>query len=127
MSVFRAYSSMNFITCMYLCGFPKWCSGKESTCQCRRHKRCRVYLWTGKSPWSRKWQPTPVFLPGESLGQKSLVGCSPWCCKELDTTEHKIALYVQILKWGLNQTSEIKLVNLDFGELQTLVFKFCVL
>ena len=72
-------------------------------------------------------QPTPVFLPGESLGQKSLVGCSPWCCKELDTTEHKIALYVQILKWGLNQTSEIKLVNLDFGELQTLVFKFCVL
>ena len=87
MSVFRAYCSMNFITCMYLCGFPKWCSGKESTCQCRRHKRCRVYLWTGKIPWSRKWQPTPVFLPGKFYGQRSLAGCSLWDPKELDTTE----------------------------------------
>ena len=34
--------------------------------------------WVGKIPWSRKWQPTPVFLPGESHGQRSLVGCSPW-------------------------------------------------
>ena len=38
-------------------------------------------------PWRRKWQPTPVFLPGESQGQKSLVGYSPWSCKELDMTE----------------------------------------
>ena len=37
--------------------------------------------------WRRKWQPTPVFLPGESHGQRSLVGCSPWGCTELDTTE----------------------------------------
>ena len=38
--------------------------------------------------WSwRKWQPTPVFLPGESQGQRSLVGCRPWGCTELDTTE----------------------------------------
>ena len=37
--------------------------------------------------WRRKWQPTPVFLPGESQGQGSLVGCSPWGRKELDTTE----------------------------------------
>ena len=37
--------------------------------------------------WRRKWQPTPVFLPGESQGWGSLVGCSPWGCEELDTTE----------------------------------------
>ena len=38
-------------------------------------------------PWRRKWQPTPVFLPGESYGQRSLAGCSPWGHKESDTTE----------------------------------------
>ena len=37
--------------------------------------------------WRRQWQPTPVLLPGESHGQRSLVGCSPWSCYELDTTE----------------------------------------
>ena len=37
--------------------------------------------------WRRKWQPTPVFLPGESQGQRSLVGCRLWGCTELDTTE----------------------------------------
>ena len=39
-----------------------------------------------KIPWRRKWQPTPVFLPGESQGQGSLVGCPLWVCIELDTT-----------------------------------------
>ena len=38
-------------------------------------------------PWRRKWQPTPVFLPGESQGQQSLVGCRLWGCTESDTTE----------------------------------------
>ena len=37
--------------------------------------------------WRRKWQPTPVFLPGKSHGRRSLVGCSSWCRKELGTTE----------------------------------------
>ena len=37
--------------------------------------------------WKRSWQPIPVFLPGESHGQRSLVGYSPWGCKELDITE----------------------------------------
>ena len=43
--------------------------------------------WVGKILWRRKWQPTPVFLPGESDGQRSLVGYSPQGRKELDTTE----------------------------------------
>ena len=41
----------------------------------------------GKVPWRRKWQPTPVFLPRESHGQRSLVGYSPWGRKKLDTAE----------------------------------------
>ena len=56
------------------CGSPKWLSGKKSACQYRR----RVSdPWVGKIPWSRKWQPTSVFLPGESHGQRCLAGYSP--------------------------------------------------
>ena len=54
--------------------FPAGTSGKEPACQCRRHKRCGFDPWVGKIPWRRKWQPTPVFLPGESRGQRRLVG-----------------------------------------------------
>ena len=43
--------------------------------------------WVGKIPWRRKWQSTPVLLPGKSHGQRSLVGYNPWGHKELDTTE----------------------------------------
>ena len=43
--------------------------------------------WVEKIPWRKKWQPTPVFLPGKSHGQRSLAGCSPWSHKELDTTD----------------------------------------
>ena len=61
--------------------------GKELACQCRRRKRCVFHPWVGKIPWRRPQQSTPVFLPGESRGQKSLAGYSPWSRKELDTTE----------------------------------------
>ena len=61
--------------------------GKEPACQCRRNKRCRFNPWMGKIPRRRKWQPTPVFLPGESHGQRNLVGYSPWGRKESDITE----------------------------------------
>ena len=43
--------------------------------------------WVGKIPWRKAWQSTPLFLPGESPGQRSLVGYSPWGHRELDTTE----------------------------------------
>ena len=62
-------------------------SGKEPTCQCRRCKRCQFNPWIWQIPWKRKWQCTPVFLPGESHGQRSLVGYNPRGCTELDTTE----------------------------------------
>ena len=68
-------------------GFPRGASGKESTCQCRRCQRCRFDPWVGKTLWRGKGQPTPVFVPGKSHGQRSLVSYSPWGCKESDTTE----------------------------------------
>ena len=51
--------------------FPWWHSSGESICQCRRHG---FNPWVGKLPWRKKWQPTPVFLPGKSYGQRSLAG-----------------------------------------------------
>ena len=47
----------------------------------------QVDPWVGKSPWRGKWQPIPVFLSGESSGQRSLASYSPWGCKELDMTK----------------------------------------
>ena len=47
----------------------------------------QVDPWVGKIPWRRKWQPTPVFLPGEFHGQRILAGYSPWGYKESDMTE----------------------------------------
>ena len=46
-----------------------------------------IYPWIVNTPWRREWQPTPVFLPGESLGQRSLAGYSPRGHKESDMTE----------------------------------------
>ena len=71
--------SMNYLHPL-LSGLPRWLTGKESTCQCEFHP------WVGKLPWRRKWQPTPVFLPGEFHGQKSLVG--PCDHTEVDMIEH---------------------------------------
>ena len=60
----------------------------ESAWQCRRCKRCGFEPWLRKLPWRRKWQPTPVFLPGKCYGQRSLAGCSPRVHKESDMTEN---------------------------------------
>ena len=53
----------------------------------RRRGRQRMRWLDGKIPWRRAWQLTPLFLSGDSHGQRSLGGYSPWGCKELDTTE----------------------------------------
>ena len=53
---------------------PRWCNGKESASQYREFKRCGLNAWVRIIPWSRKWQPTPVFLPGKLHGQRSLAG-----------------------------------------------------
>jgi len=64
-------------------GFPGGASGKEPTCQCGRHKRLRFDPWVGKIPWRRKWQPTPVFLPGEGMDREAWwavvhIGAKSW-------------------------------------------------
>ena len=67
---------------------PMRCGGKESACQCRRRKRPGGFNpWVGTISWRRKWQPAPVFLPGESHGQRSLGGNSPLGGKEVARTE----------------------------------------
>ena len=54
---------------------------------CLEYRRPGLDPWVGKIPWRRKWQPTPVLLPGEFHGGRRLVGYSPWGRKESDTTE----------------------------------------
>ena len=67
-----------------LLGLPRALSSQEATC---RYRRCRFDPWVGKIPWRRKYESTPVFLPGKSRGQRSLAGYSPWGHREADTTE----------------------------------------
>ena len=69
---------------LLLKGLHRWLNGKESACRCGRPG---FNSWLRKIPWRRKWQPTPVCLLGESHGQSSLAGYSPWSRKELDTTQ----------------------------------------
>ena len=77
-----------------------WLRSKESTCQCRKHG---FGPWVRKISLRRKWQPTLVFLPGKSHGQRTLAGYSPWGHKESDTTvckhthTHTCAWYCTVL------------------------------
>ena len=65
--------------------------------------------WVGKIPWRRAWQPTPVFLPGESPWTEEPAGYSPWCCKESDATEllstpSRAHVSFSLLKWNTSLT-----------------------
>jgi len=67
----------------------------------------RFNPWVGKIPWRRKWQPPPVFLPGQSHGQRSLVGYSPWGHKESDMNEEtKHAHNISQAKWYTHQHND---------------------
>ena len=72
------------ITENYSSGLPGWLWWWRVCLQCWGPK---FKPWVGKTPWRRKWQPTPVLLPGKSHGWRSLVACSPWGREESDTTE----------------------------------------
>ena len=92
-SISKKYMKLNEY-CDYLgaiilfTGFLGGTSSKEPTCQCSRHKGRGFDPWIGKIPWRGAWQPTPVFLPGESRGQRSQVGYS-----------HKVTKSWTWLKW----------------------------
>ena len=63
---FRSFSNSLYIEGHpVFSGLPGCCSGKESACQCRRHRRPRFDPWVGKILWRRKWKPTPIFFPGK--------------------------------------------------------------
>ena len=68
-------------------GLPWWL--KAIPCNARG----RFNPWVGMIPWRKEWQPTPVFLPGEFHGQRSLAGYSPWGRKESDMTERLHSLH----------------------------------
>ena len=67
-------------------GCPCGASDKESAYKCKRGKRCEFDPWVGKIPWRRKLQPIPVYLPGKSHGQRSLLSYILWGWKKSDMT-----------------------------------------
>ena len=98
--------------------FPGGSDSRESACQCRRPG---FDLWAGKIPWRRKWQPTPVFLPGEFNGQRSLVGYSPWGHRESDTTKWQtLSLCFSFIKCSFPHDSFPSLILLFLS-----LFKLC--
>ena len=84
-SSYSSTPSLIYIILYIPLGFPSGSDGKESACNVRDPGSIP---WVGKIPWSRAWQPTPVFLPGEFHGQRSLAGYSPWGHKGSDMTGH---------------------------------------
>ena len=93
-------------------GLPWWLRFWERIClPCRRS---RFDPWVGKIHWRRKWQPTPVFLPGESHGQRNLAGYSPWGCKELELTE-QLSMHAQSYS---NQNSVVLAQKQTYGSVQ---------
>ena len=80
---FSWWHSSNFLPPQGTCWLPCWLSGKESACLMQE---TWVQSLDGEDPQRTKWQPTPVFLPGKSHGQRSLMGYSPCHCKESDMT-----------------------------------------
>ena len=86
----------------YLRGLPRLLSGKESTCQCRRHRRHEFNPWVRMILWRWKWQPTLVFLPGQCHGQRSLEGF-----KGLDMT-FDMYQSILIIIFLINQFSSVQ-------------------
>ena len=95
---YASYSSLEIVHLSLRHWLPRWLSGKESACKSRRCRQHGLDPWVRKIPWRRTWQPTPVFLPGESHGQRSLAGYSPRGGIESDTTEHSAHTHTHTLK-----------------------------
>ena len=106
-------SVYTYVYC-YVQGFPRWLSNEESFCQCRRCRRWDFDPWVRKIPWSRKWKPTPVFLPGKSHRQRSLAGYSPWGQKRV---EHDLATKQQSkVKWHHKDEALIQEIQWHYKE-----------
>ena len=91
---------------------PRWLSGKISACQCRSSRRCEIDPWLRNFPWRKKWQLTPVLLPGKFHGHRSLAVYGPWVTKSdrmqwiinhipKQGTFSKCLIQVHMLYWGM--------------------------
>ena len=81
--VAKSWTRLRDVTCTF-----RWHSGKESAC----HVGGKGLIpGSGRFPWRRKWQPTPVFLPGEPHGQRSLGGSNPWGQKSLQLSRLRLS------------------------------------
>ena len=90
-------------------------------------KRCGFDPWIGKIPWKRKWQPTPIFLPEKSYGQRGLAGYSPWDHRELDTREQlTLPLPKSVIsfedRW--KQKPHIYFLNFEFYHTSKILIEF---
>ena len=85
----RCHSALKIYTCNFKKLRVSLIAPQERIClQCRRHGKCGFYLWVGKIPWRRRWQPTPVSLPEKkSYGQNYLASYNLKGRKELDMIE----------------------------------------
>ena len=102
---------------LQLQGFSGGTSGKESTCQCRRPE---FSPWMGKIPWGRKYQPSPIFLPGEFLVQESLDRYSSWCHKSVRHNWRNLAWKHQLLNSNTESVTSTLLPNAHFWEIPSL-------
>ena len=101
---------------MFLGGLPWWLSGKGSACQWET----QVWSLGGKIPWWRKWQPTPVFLPGKSHRQISLGGYRSWCCKRV-RCNLRTKQQQQCVTKACRKFSRVKVKGCKVMETQTLI------
>ena len=101
-------SSKNLETNLGKRGLPWWCRWQSI---CLQRRRPGFDPWVGKIPWRRKWQPTPVFLPGESHGRRSLIGYRPWGAKSQTRLHfHFLSLSREkIQPWGGWSTHRLEL------------------
>ena len=95
----------------------RWSSSKEFACQCKRQRRWKFHPWVGEIPWRRAWQSTPLFLPGKSHRQRSLVVCISMGSQKGQTwlnTQREIALLKSKYKYfyiSKQKTLRKKFVN----------------
>ena len=104
-------------------GFPGGTKGKQPSCQSRRYKTHKIYPWVRKIPWRRGWQPTPVSLPGESHGQRSLAGYIPQGCTVICDWSDLACIYIYIYIYIYRKTKTLKAnVSISFSD-RTVFFK----
>ena len=87
-----------YIFCMIICGFPRWLSVKESTCQCRRCKRCGFHYWLGRSPGGGNGNHSSI-PAWKTWWTEEVGGLQSWGCKESDMTEHTFHATPRFIIW----------------------------